>query len=132
MIRARSAAITVMGNAHSPFGLAAAIGLRCITGPHGRHPQNSLLSSPRTLDADAYRVFVLALLVSASLAYAGDALTDALFRTNGKPQSEAQQALTQAQQACRSVAERFARRARQGEAAVQQAVRQVRLIAGPA
>ncbi len=66
-----------------------------------------------------YRVLALTLvLVGASSAYAADAVTDALheayapyrvalFRTNGKSQSEAQQALTQAQSAWRSVAERF-------------------------
>lgn len=65
------------------------------------------------------RVLALTLaLVGTSSAYAADAVTDALreayapyrvalFRTNGKSQSEAQQALTQAQQAWRSVAERF-------------------------
>ncbi len=69
--------------------------------------------------AMTHRAFASALaLACASLAQASDALTDAmqdayapyrmaLFRTNGKSQSEAQQAITQAQQAWRSVAERF-------------------------
>ena len=66
-----------------------------------------------------YRVFALTLaLLGVSSAHGGDAVTDAmqdayapyrlaLFRTNGKSQSEAQHAVAQAQQAWRSVAERF-------------------------
>lgn len=88
--------------------------LAALASPESRAKKNM----PAPILTIARVALACALALAANLAHAGDALTDAmqdayapyrmaLFRTNGKSQSEAQQALAQAQQAWRSVAERF-------------------------